>query len=386
MNYELCTYSVYELSSKKSKDGRRNIKLILHEIFPDNTKWQKNGISWNEQYTQNNIDSVCGMSLCAEFMDESRTQPYGHGLTGTRDNMPIFEDATMIGVFHKGYISTVNVDGVEKKVLMAEGHIDELRYPNFVKWLEDQMKNGVVKGSVEIIGTEENDNKIVYDGGWKEIGRVPMEYRYSGHVILGIKPADDSAVIIELNNNIDQFKEEKQEMDEKTLNQFISDIKSTVSATITEVNADKKTYEDKITELNSSVSEKDTKISELNEKVAQIQKDIEGKDAAIAAKDAKINTLTEENAKLSNAQKINELNAALADFTDAQKDYAKGEIEAFKADPSKYEVNAVVSKICTEIVKNAKNKNVNHEQNSEDIFGYMGSAEDNDNDDTSDIF
>ena len=30
-------------------------------------KWQENGISWDETYTQQTIDSVSNMSLCVEI-------------------------------------------------------------------------------------------------------------------------------------------------------------------------------------------------------------------------------------------------------------------------------------------------------------------------------
>ena len=41
---------IYEISSENKIAGRRPIKVVLHEIFPDNTRWQENGISWKEEY------------------------------------------------------------------------------------------------------------------------------------------------------------------------------------------------------------------------------------------------------------------------------------------------------------------------------------------------
>ena len=40
---------IYEISSENKIAGRRPIKVVLHEIFPDNTRWQENGISWKEE-------------------------------------------------------------------------------------------------------------------------------------------------------------------------------------------------------------------------------------------------------------------------------------------------------------------------------------------------
>lgn len=90
---------LFEISSKKSINGRREFKAALHEIHPDKEHYQHNGISWNEDYVKANMDSVIGMSIVAEFITEDRDIPYGHGMTGVKDNMPLFEDATMVGHF-----------------------------------------------------------------------------------------------------------------------------------------------------------------------------------------------------------------------------------------------------------------------------------------------
>ena len=34
--------------------GRRKVKLALHEIYPDRTQWNRNGITYLEQYTRDN--------------------------------------------------------------------------------------------------------------------------------------------------------------------------------------------------------------------------------------------------------------------------------------------------------------------------------------------
>lgn len=71
---------IYEISSENKIAGRRPIKVVLHEIFPDNTRWQENGISWKEEYVQANLHSVVGMSIVAEFLTEDRDVPYNHGI------------------------------------------------------------------------------------------------------------------------------------------------------------------------------------------------------------------------------------------------------------------------------------------------------------------
>ena len=92
---------IYEVSSKCTIVGRRPIKVVLHEVFPTDAEYQENGISWKEEYVQANLHSVTGMSIVVEFLTEDRDAPYGHGMTEIRDedNLPLFEDATMVGHF-----------------------------------------------------------------------------------------------------------------------------------------------------------------------------------------------------------------------------------------------------------------------------------------------
>ena len=181
----------------------------MHEIYPDRTHWNRNGITYLEQYTRDNADSVKGMPLCAEFLDDDKDVPYGHGLTGHIKNMPVFEDSVQVGSFEDWSIEDIEIDGETHRCLCATGYINEGRYPKFVKWIEDQLANGKkLRGSVEFVGTKDNDGEIIYDGGWKEQGRVPMIYDYSGYCILSIKPSDPSAILIELNQKrvaVDDF-------------------------------------------------------------------------------------------------------------------------------------------------------------------------------------
>ena len=173
--------------------GRRKIKDVLHEIYPDRTHWNRNGITYLEQYTRDNADSIKGMPLCAEFLDDDKEVPYGHGLTGQIRNMPVFEDSVQVGAFESWSIEDIEIDGEMRRCLCAIGYINESRYPKFVEWLEKQIESGSpVYGSVEFSGTKDNDGEIIYDGGWKEQGRVPMIYDYIGHSLISIAPADDA--------------------------------------------------------------------------------------------------------------------------------------------------------------------------------------------------
>ena len=41
--------------------GRRRIKIVLHEIYANNSEYNENGITWLEQYTRDNADTIKGM-------------------------------------------------------------------------------------------------------------------------------------------------------------------------------------------------------------------------------------------------------------------------------------------------------------------------------------
>jgi hypothetical protein len=356
---------IFEVSSKSVGNGRRPIKLILHEIYRDPSIWNANGISWAEEYALDTIGSIKGMSICAEFMDADKSEPFGHGLTEVRDDsLPLFEDATVVGHCTNGYVDTMTIDGEDKRVCIAEGLLDEMRYPKFIQWLGEQLETDGVKGSVEIIGLPENDHKIVYDGGWKEEGRVPKEYLYSGYAILGAKRGSDAAaVVVELNsekeNKGDRF------MDEKGIMAEFQSIKEQISKL--------NTLEQKIAEINRLNAAIDRKNMEIKKQETALQK-AEDERKALDSKCRKagdqIRILEDLIAAKEVSEKIAGMKEAIAPFTDEQKAYAQAEIDAFTADPASIEINTIVGKICTEIVKKAKGAaSASHEENTaEDIF------------------
>jgi len=267
------------------------------------------------------------------------------------------------------------IDGETKKVLVAEGYIDEMRYPKFVAWLQEKMKTDGVKGSVEIVGRPEYENRIIYDGGWKEKGRVPQIYDYSGYAILGIRPADDTAIVMELNNKLEENKEDTI-MDEKIMGQFVELVKTSVNQTITELNNKSEEYEGKISELNGQLAAKDAEIAELNEKLSAAQADVAAKDQTIEAQNTELNSLKDTNAALEKEKKLAELNSALSEFSAEEQALAQAEIDAFKADPNSVELNSITSKICVEMVRKNKEAHTNEQNSAPDIFGGVSSPED----------
>lgn len=369
--------SIYEISSESKIAGRRPIKVILHEIFPDDTQWQENGISWNEEYVKANLHSVVGMSITVEFLTDDRSTPYGHGMTEIRleDNLPLFEDATMVGHFDKAYIGDVEIDGVMKRVLIAEGTLDEMRYPKFVAWLREHMAERTIKGSVEIVGKAEHDGHIIYSGGWKEQGRMPQIYDYSGYAILSVKPADEAAIVMELNNKMQQ-KEEK-DMDEKLRSELMAVVSSAVSETNSkwdEYWAKVEAKEAEIAQLQADVKAKEAEIAQLRADFEKAQADQAAAEAGLteanAAKETAEASLNEANAKIveleGEAAKA-ELNAALAPYSEEQQAIAKDEIAAFNEKPGSIEINAIVGKICTEMVRVSRERQITETNSASEI-------------------
>ena len=388
----------YEVSSKCNIAGRRPIKVILHEIFTDDSQWQENGISWLEPYVEENLHSVIGMSIVAEFLTGDRDIPYGHGMTEvrTRDNLPLFEDATMVGHFDKAYVDSVEIDGVTKRVLVAEGTLDEMRYPKFVAWLREHMEESTIKGSVEIVGKAEHDGHIIYSGGWKDQGRVPQIYDYSGYAILSIKPADEAAIVMELNNK--KQKKEEIEMDEKLKNELMA----VVSGAVSESNSKWDEYWAKVEAKDAEIAQLQTDIKGKEAEIAQLRADFEKANAAQAAAEAGLTEanaakeaaeagLAEANSKiaaLENESAIAELNAALAPYTEEQRAIAKEEIDAFNANPGSVEINTIVGKICTEMVRVSRENHISETNatNEIDVFAITDSPKQENDDGEVNVF
>lgn len=372
---------IFEISSKKTKNGKRKFKAILYKIHPDScvvdktgTEFNLNGITWIEEYCQNNIDSIAGMSVTVEFLDDERIEILGHGDTGVEDGIPIYNNATMIGHFEKGYITDMDINGESCRVCVGEGYFDYMRYKPFVDSIEERINNGeTIFGSVEIMGITENDNKIVYLDGWKAEGRIPQNFVHSGWAILSIKPSDDKSTLVEINQN--QSKEDNFKMDEKEL-------KAIIESTIKETNSKNDELSNVITELNSTIVEKDNAISELNASVEQLQKALDDMNKERETYWAERNVIEEELAKAKVAQRLGELNSAIEAYSDEEKKYAEVEINAFKEDAIKGDIDAIVSKICVGIVNKQKEAEKIAEQNSakeedgvEDIFSEVNSTD-----------
>lgn len=168
--------AIVELSEKKYKNGRRPFKAVLYELQPPEsvengigTKYNKNGITFLEEYCAPQLGSITDMSVRVEFLDENRTIICGHGETGVNeDGLITFRNASVVGHFTRGYIDDIDYEGETKRCVCGEGYLDEMCYPEFVANLEEDLNNGVaVEGSVEIFKAKGNTG-IVYMNGWRE--------------------------------------------------------------------------------------------------------------------------------------------------------------------------------------------------------------------------
>lgn len=383
--------NIIEICEKHDKNGRRKFKAVLHEIFPNEcvgedglgVMYQDNGITWIEEYCNNALQSIEGMSIRVQFLDDERTQIFGHGetdLTGQKvEGLPLFENATVVGHFEKGYITDIEDNGITKRVCIGEGILDEMCYPNFVHWLEEQIKSGdSVFGSIEIFKTSGNDGIVYLNGhNGNEFGRVPVDFMYSGFAMLDCcVPADKSSKLLELNS-----KTEVEKMDEKIVNQILD----TVKAGITESTDKSNEYEAKISELNSIVEKKNEEIATLTQNIADLSNALESvkkeQDSLWSEREA----IETELGQLKAAKRISELNDALAQFTEEETKVAEESISNFKADPlnSGVEINSIIESIkinAYDAHKKAENeaKNVaeinskkNEGMNVDSIFGGM---------------
>lgn len=377
----------FELSKKDSKNGRRHFKVILHEIYPDScvdekngvaSEYNENGISWIREYCEKALPTLEGKSIRCEFLDEERTFLNGHGETETKDGLPIFENAVMIGTFEKGYITDIETDEGIKTVCIGEGTIDGLCYHNFCEKLEEDIEDGNAPfGSVEILKTGDNPS-IIYKYGYKDYGRIPMVFEYSGYALLGVRPADKTAKILELNqsNNVDK---EDFTMGENEIKAIVSQVIGEMNSSAEEINAMKEECEKRIAESQELVKELQAEIERQNENIAELESKVtalnEANTALTSEKEALTGEINELKSNLEDAQKkekIGELNAAIKEFTDEQKAFAQAEIDAFNENPLTSEINSVVDKIHAEIgkkyIEEAKKASEHVEDDVEDIF------------------
>ena len=390
--------NILEISKRANKNGRVPLRIAFLKIHDDETETNKNGIHWKRQYVENEMDTAVGMPICAELLDNET--PLGHGLTGYEvkengTNEPVFENSVVVGTCEKVSIETIkDSSGNDIEALVGDCILYNQRYPKFVKWVRKNYVLGTVGTSIEIMGKVENNNSLIYEEGDKRTDdyRTPSSFSFSGSCILGIAPADDNAVILEISQK-NQNKEDKQKMD-GTFD--MKEITSAIKKTISEINSKESELNKKISEQNSIIeekdsviAEKDTEISGLNASVEQLQKALEDTKKEYDTAWEEIEILRKEIAKAKVAEKLNEIDEELSEFNEDEKAVAKDDIDKLKSNINSCkdidelnevisEVNSIKSKICMNIVKQqkaaekqasaAKSTVETNSENVEDIF------------------
>ena len=371
---------ILEINKRISKGGRKNIRMVLLTIHEEG-EMNRNGITWVEQYVLDNLESIKGIPICATFLDEDKEDLYDHGYTETVESEdgksePLFLNSESVGVIEDAKIEEIEIDGETKKVLVGYGYIFCQRYPNLCEKLESSK----VKSSIEIMGTDENDRKIIYDGGYKEKGRKPMVFDFTGTCLLGVLEADENCYVLEVAEN--KNKEEKLNMDENKIIEVIQ-------KAITETNAVKADTETKIAELNSQIEAKDAEIKEANEAKEVAENNASEKDSKIAELEAENAKLKEELAACKKREACEAFDAMLVDYTDDEKKCVESEINAYKENPLDGNADEIISKICRNIVENQKKaeadakiaeQNEVKENETIDIFSEVNSDEEKDED------
>lgn len=402
--------NVLEISKRANKGGRVSIKIALLKIHEVLEETNKNGLHWELEYVKNAMDSASMMPICAEFCDEDKSTPLGHGLTETivtDDGIkePLFQNSETVGVIETVGIEEVSdEDGNIIKVLCGTGYLFNQRYPNFVKWVRTNYAVNKVDSSIEIMGTSDNNNQIVYlEEEPTSDYRTPTEFVFSGTAILSLTPADNNAIVLEVAQKSSQ-KEGNNNMEFD-----MKEIKTAIQDTISELSNREKSFESKISELNNElaqkdeiikeketcIEEKDSEISTLTASVDQVKKalaDLETeRDSYWAERDA----LQKELGKLKAEKRIAEMNEKIQEFTEDERKFADSEINSFKENPVDGDIDSIISKIYVGIgqkTKQAKITEINTKKEEKvdvaDIFSEMcsGTHKEEDSDEDVNIF
>ena len=395
---------VLELSSKSSKGGRRKIKMVLLTIHSEGEK-NLNGISWKEEYVLNNLESIKGIPICASFIDDEKENPLDHGYTETVEiedgkSEPLFNNSECCGVIEDAKIEDLQINGEVKRVLVGYGVLFYQRYKNFCDYIKKNIVESEVKSSIEIVGKD--GSGIIYDGGYNEELRYPQIFDFSATAILGcVKEADENCYVLEVAQK--NKKEEEKTMD-------MNEVKSVIQSTISELNDKSQDYETKIVDLNAQIEKlnaeienKNNTISDLNVSVEQVQAALDKLNKDCETYWAEREILERELAKAKVAEKLGELNSALAEFNDEEKEVAKDDIEKLTTeinsaekkealDNVTSEINSIKSKICMNIVAKQKQAEAesqrvselnskNSEHDVDDIFSEICSENKQDDED-----
>lgn len=341
---------ILELSAEDRKTGQRKIKIVMHEIYESESRYNLNGITWLNPYVEQRISTAIGAPFVAEFYDSEQDMPLGHGKQLIVNGELQFKNSTVVGLIQDAYVERVDVNGKSILAAVAEGILYANRYPNFVSWIEQQREKGyAIESSVEIARIPGNDY-VNYRDGYKELGRVPVDYEYIGHAILGITPADDSAVLLEINSHKkgDLLMNEQIEKLQKLAEDRLLEINE-LQAKVKEAEEEVSAKEDELKEKDAQAAEKDKeKEEEMNALVLKV-KELEATTTELntvkEAVEAELNAFKEVEAEQKLEELKAEFNTKTAIYSEEEKATAEAEINAFVEAPSVELMSAAINKL-----------------------------------------
>lgn len=356
-NKEIIEVNSFFLANEKARKkvtGRLYFDYVVLTVHADTTEYQLNNICWLEEYVTNNIESAKDMPLVAQFIDENKSEPYGHGYLTTRYGQAVILDSEQIGAVTNAEIRDIQINEGQDAIraLVATGYINEIRYPELSKWLKAKMfDKDTVSTSIEIVPKKGNES-IVYETVNNSQGEeidIPVEFDFAGSAILNIMPADANAIVLEINSAKEQKQKEDREMDKEQLEKELNLLKEDLNEKeilINELTGDKETLENEKEELSKTV---DTITGE--KEILEAEK---------VELTEKVESLETENTELSEFKDakdkediLNKFEEETAVFSDELKEDFKEAIEDFNAEPTTEKSEAIINSLNAKFVKNS---------------------------------
>ena len=84
--------------------GRVKIKMSALAIHPDNSQYNSNGITWLEQYINDNLKSAIGMPYVVSWFDEENQIPSDHGTMSYNEEGYVEFEGVSVGSVQDAYI------------------------------------------------------------------------------------------------------------------------------------------------------------------------------------------------------------------------------------------------------------------------------------------
>lgn len=358
MNRDIIQVNSFFMANNKPRKkvtGRLYFDYVVLTVHKDETEYQLNYICWLEQHVRANIESAKDMPLVAQFIDENKSEPYGHGYLTTKNGELVILDSEQVGAVVDAEIREIELGGDQGKIkaLVATGYINEIRYPELSKWLKAKMfDKDAVSTSVEIVPKKGNET-IVYKTANNSQGEeidIPVEFDFAGSAILNIKPADSNAIVLEINSaKKEQKQKEDEQMDKELLEKEIRDLKESITSKDARIN-----------ELETEKENLETEKTELSEQVSTLTSEKETLENEKGELSTKVESLETENAELSEFKEAKEKEEVVenfkeeaAIFSDELKEEFKAEIEDFEKEPTAEKADAIINSLNSKYVKNS---------------------------------